>query len=108
MPDSTRGLTTVSRLVTWQMRGALVAGDVITTATADAEGPARTVDSDAPRAKATQVHGEADQTSATEPGHVASDDAATPANTRASRTPRAARQQPVSYTHLTLPTIYSV
>jgi len=38
---ATRELTTPSRLMTWQMRGALVAGDVITTATAGAEGAAR-------------------------------------------------------------------
>ena len=36
--SATRELTTASRLMTWQMRGALVAGDVLTTATAGAEG----------------------------------------------------------------------
>jgi len=70
-----------------------VAGDVITTATADAEGAARTGDSDVPQTKATQFHGEADQTTATEPRPVAPENAATPADTRAARTPRAARQQ---------------
>jgi GTP diphosphokinase / guanosine-3',5'-bis(diphosphate) 3'-diphosphatase len=75
------------------MRGALVAGDVITTATANAEGAARTEDSDVPQAKAAQIHGEADQTRATEPRSVAPENAATPADARAARTPRAARQQ---------------
>jgi guanosine-3',5'-bis(diphosphate) 3'-pyrophosphohydrolase len=81
------------------MRGALVAGDVITTATADAEGAARTEDSDVPQAKATQVHGEADQTTAIEPWSVVPENAATPAdaatpeNARAARAPRAPRQQ---------------
>src|SRR5262249_30092919 len=89
--ESTRGLTTASRLLVRQMRGALVAGDVMTT-TAGAEGAARigeSADPDPRSGRERSETGTATRPGATTPGNtVTHGNTGTPDNRR----PHPARQ----------------
>src|SRR5689334_24928061 len=65
--------------MTWQMRGALVAGDVMTTATAGAEGAARIGDSADSAQLNGHSRGETDQATATRPQTGTPDNVQVPA-----------------------------